>query len=172
MKEKQILQDSIQAHQQAIDKAKSELAKIDKPKLRHGEIRYWPETEQYCTIDLSEKGLIWCIWLVGDLLTAICQSAILNGSNHVGHIKDFFDNLKRNSEDLTEFVVSNTYKNRGHIGIGITNESTNQLYFTVKEDGRHNCLHVDIATATEIHQKLGQLIATAKRKANGQQPTI
>ena len=37
MNSKQILQDSIVAHQQAIDKAQAELKALDKPKLRHGD---------------------------------------------------------------------------------------------------------------------------------------
>jgi len=34
---KQILTDSIKAHEAAISKAKSEIAELDKPKLRHGD---------------------------------------------------------------------------------------------------------------------------------------
>ncbi len=73
---------------------------------------------------------------------------------------NIFDDLKRNSEDLEEFRVVTTCCSSGFLNVLIVESGIN--FNIVKENRIGKCFTVD--EATEIHQKLGQLIATAKRK--------
>ena len=79
-----------------------------------------------------------------------------------GNLKD---DLKRNSEDLREFEVnSSIYHNK--FSCGFSSEPEHPIWLTIKEGGTHHVMHVTLTGITEIHQKLGRIVAFAKRQEN------
>ena len=162
MNEREILEQSIKEHKEAIGNAEKELAAINEPKLRHGELRIWTGGGHNgpFIVDLSDDECH-CIWQDGDLRNRKNEKHILDSSTVISHI---FDDLKRNSEDLDEFEtgyldgscsdrVRVRIKNRYFDHIELKVESS---HFTEK-----------LPKFIEIHQKLGQLIATAIRRRQG-----
>lgn len=160
MNEREILQESIGSHQNAIDKAQAELAELDKPdkpKLRHGDYGY----------DKSGKFTLVCKEAEG-VLRAGREEGFLecmpieNLDSHLPEtiLGNIFDDLKRNSEDLKKFTVYGD------------NDPEDNAVFKAEYDGTHIWLasttdgaYFEVADIVRIHQKLGQLIATARRKA-------
>ncbi len=144
MEERKILKQSIAEHQAAIDRASKELANLDKPELRQGDYGYMQGVPRLFSFDYR-----------GELRTAISKTdkhpfdiSPLLEYTILGNI---FDDLKRNSEDLIEFYVDGKFANifAGRILGGRINIAGKHLLFD---------------EAVDFHQKLGQLIATAKRR--------
>jgi len=110
-KEREILQESIRAHKSAIEKAERELAELDKPKLRHGEIRHWPSAcktfygGNLCgMVDLS-GGEVHVVWLCAarNNIKRACKSEedILRTSKHVSYM---MDDIAARNEELERFT--------------------------------------------------------------------
>ena len=76
---------------------------------------------------------------------------------------NIFDDLKRNSEDLEVFTVK-TYRRNLGLSVGLTINPKDAVYFNIGTGPTFVCTHLELDKAIELHQKLGQLIATAKRK--------
>ena len=136
-------------------KLQAELAGLDKPKQKHGDYKIDKNGVIQFFVKDDETDLI-----------RLCQSrSLLFGSAKNYYIfedKDIIqsgnlvDDLKRNSEDLKEFTVFAPCTNTNGFSARLSGDGAyiicRDWYFTLKE-------------LTEIHQKLGQLLATAKRKA-------
>ena len=138
------------------DKYDKEKCKKCEPKLRHGDYGYY-----------AESGNYWCVWKQEETLEIFGKNS---GSGRVAEeenknsdmVKDgnHVDDLERNSEDLEGF------------GVGAGSQRD---IFTAKWDGGHKdtmpfaigvngkSFWFDGKQVIEIHQKLGQLIATAER---------
>ncbi len=146
------------------NKLNAELANLDKPKLRHGDYGYgeakWPRLTLKADSDKMFSAGNNC-----------CEAEKDEYQNHPTIILgNIFDDLKRNSEDLEEFEVKSkrtSGKFRAKLQsvdkYGATQPlgATPELIMWLETE----CGHVSIEEAAEIHQKLGQLIATAKRRA-------
>ncbi len=152
---REIIEQSINDHQKAIDEAKSKLAALDKPKLRHGDygyvksnpdqLRFFVET-QTGEMRHYEKE-----FNCADPFACACYSSYAILGN-------IFDDLKRNAVDLEEFEVSGlNYRDKFNALI----TDLGQIWIATNMSGA-TC---DKAIIKEIHQKLGQMIAFAQRKA-------
>ena len=143
-------------------------AELDEPELRHGELRCWTGTAKpnHFIVDLSDedKGPH-CLWVNEDLRNRHSKERILNSSAHVSYI---FDDLERNSKDLEKFEVKSTH---------FHGKFKRKLEFIMVRPHETGCVNIygenskDYGTferedIIEIYQKLGQLIATAKRRQN------
>ena len=158
---------TIQLDQNRIDQDKlideqsrlqNELCELEEPKLRHLD---WGVFEGMVRIFIKECGGEFNAYALGGGKSG---SDVLNGfAWQRGKYKikgNLTDDLKRNSEDLEEFRVATTCCSSGFLNVLIVESGIN--FNIVKENRIGKCFTVD--EATEIHQKLGQLIATAKRK--------
>lgn len=150
MKERQILEESIENHKQAIATAESKLAELDKPELKDGD--YGMET-------VNSYGEHFWLYLRGVthwLTGRFCDISDRQPDNFVPYcLGNLVDDLKRNSEDLEKFKFCDT---RGDCGVLEIIDKD----IWVGTDRLQNLY--SIRQATEIHQKLGQILATAKRK--------
>jgi hypothetical protein len=133
--------------QENIDWLEKKLAEAEKPKLRHGD--WWMKGDSLHIYMKEHHGRDFVA--IGDcILTKIGSS--YGGEPILGNI---IDDLKRNAEDLEKFDV---YGGGTRLFIRLQD---NDIVFDI--GGFTSTMH-KINKATEIHQKLGQLIATAKRK--------
>lgn len=147
MKTKEILNKTIKDAQAVIDKAKADMAELDKPKYRFGDYgtakvlgvkKVYIVNKQFKTSIASYPWADdWDMW----------SDTELTDINILGN---FIDDIKRNEVDLDDFAVNwfGAYLWGGDIRIG---EVGDTRPFTLDQ-------------AIEIHQKLGQLIATYKRR--------
>ncbi len=75
------------------------------------------------------------------------------------------DDLARNAEDLDNYETTTKFNGSGvKLKIGVTVNPVDLIYFKVGGTYNGHQVHANIDEATEIHRKLGQLIATAIRK--------
>ena len=166
----QILKESIEAHEKAIAEAKDKLKALDEPELKHGDLRLWSGVWPGCLgiVDKSETQMH-MIWPDGDKRSRwLTEEKILQDSVPAGTMGDIFDDLNRNSEDLKGFEVDAScvdWQKGCCLGIGNASKPDDLVYFSVEPyDKSHKVVHFNLDQATEIHQKLGQIIATARRK--------
>jgi len=130
-----------------IASAEAELAEIDKPKLRHGDYGYsqkekpcimiadWDDDVLFCgNRSMGKKGQI----------TSRCSVILGN----------IFDDLKAMAEPLEEFDIRCTANKRDIISAHFDGEHIQMS---------NNYDYLEIGQAEEFHQKLGRLIATAKK---------
>ena len=131
-----------------IETAETKLKALDKPELRHGDYGYDRNGRPCLRIYRNVKinGFV-----VADKEMTFGNDA---GSHAVPKIiiGNIYDDLERNQKDLEEFMTD-----------------VNKYYFDF-ENFIHAPIHIagnwhTIKEAVTHHQKLGQLIATAKRKA-------
>lgn len=163
MNEKQILERSISEHQSAIDKAKSELAALDKPELRHGDYGYGAIAGDAFIVNGN--------YLNAEMLTVYNRPLFQNPKDGHWHrilpLGNIFDDLASLAEPLEEFEVRDG--NAYHLVMKLLLEGRmkDTIYVQLLSSGgsTKEYFHMDIGRATKIHRKLGQLLATAKRKA-------
>ena len=75
------------------------------------------------------------------------------------------DDLARNAEDLDNYETTTKFNGSGvKLKIGVVVNLVDLIYFKVGGTYNGHQVHANIDEATEIHRKLGQLIATAIRK--------
>ena len=146
--------DKIQAEKRitAIEEEAAELRKIietdDKPALGNGDYGY-----------LSRQS-----WIKIQNEVYWLDSAFKDISTHPdsfflpSRIGNLVDDLKRNQEDLEEFEINGDCG--GQLNISYGSHGRERVRFRVACT-EHN---FSLNEATKIHQKLGQLIATAKRR--------
>ena len=139
MNEKQILEQSIADHQKAIDKAKSELSALDKPKLRHGDYGLHGNSGDNW-IKLEDE----IRWIGHE--NYLGHSGIPESNFVDNKVGNLIDDLKAMSEPLDRTSVD-----------GFVMEVINDRVII----GGRRFL---VDQAVEFRQKLGQLITTAKRK--------
>lgn len=132
--------------------AKHPLTPEPKPELRHGDYGC-DENGRLSWIKIY--GNVW--WLDGRQKTPSgCEESSFVKEKK-GNIKDIFDDLERNKVDLEEFEKASSRTN-GNIKFHI-DADPHLIWF------ESECGYFNIEEATKIHQKLGQMIATAKRKS-------
>ena len=134
----------ITLHQESIAIAKAKLTELDKLKLRHGDYNI----RRYLMVKADKNlRLFWCD-----------NNGVCHGDNDITPDGNIFDDLERNSEDLEKFKVDAlcfSFK-----GILSTSSASSRINMCTQG------AWMNMEIAEEIHQKLGQLIATAKRKQN------
>jgi len=154
---REILNKTIAESQSVIDKAKADLAELDKPKYRFGDYgtAKTVEGDKIFIINKQFKNSISNYhWLDEDNMWANRELT------NIKILGNCFDDMKRNQVDLKEFEV---------FARGV--DSINNEGFSAYIDGFASiCLgnigdtwayHLD--QAIKIHQKLGQVIATKQR---------
>ena len=127
----------------------------EKKELRHGDC--WANrTDGKIEIFLKEYNGEHrdCIATDSTLFTNIGSD--YDGHEILGNLETFFGDIARNAEDLREFRYHGP-KNGGLIEISINHND--RLDFTILG----NTQNFTVSEAQEIHQKLGQVIATALR---------
>jgi len=137
-----------------------------KAELRHGDYGYDYDGDPCMTLQLHDGGS-------GATLhksNAGSAYAYTNKPSNsafvpITKLGNIFDDLKRNSEDLERLEMNAGTANRSQTGkklaIGFNN---NGCLFVGVGRGLREIAHYTLDQATEIHQKLGQMIATIKRK--------
>jgi len=162
MEAREILKQSIHDHQDAIDKAKKELAELDKPKLRHGDYGLWDcYPEEYVAIK-TKGGLSW--FSGASFLShpeTDCGVVDYNNLHHFTRLGNIFDELKRYREELTR-----TPYLHGQNGGATIN--ANLMPYGIDIYVNHNgSTRVELPTnkAIEFRQQLGQLIATKLKES-------
>ena len=104
---KQILTDSIKAHEAAIAKAKSEIAELDKPKLRHGDYGLDLMGRRCMTINIQGEGLR----QVSPTVAWSCANdRDFRPETILGNI---FDDISSKSEKLEKFTVTGGFTSGG-----------------------------------------------------------
>ena len=151
--ERQILEQNMKSHQEAINEAKAKLAELDKPKVKHGDYGYDGSGQTICVekeksgsnIHIKHRNGFGCTWSGVDHLDVV-------GYTVMGNI---FDDLKRYSEDLTEFTMEddNGDKMAFEIDMAVISLDFEELL---------NDLTFD--KALEMGQKLIRMAYTLKRK--------
>lgn len=132
-----------------------ELAGLDKPKLRHGDYGYCDNAKPVLVCREGASGIMRAAHAGGILENLRLER--LEGYAPRTILGNIFDDLARNAKDLSEFGVDscelNTLKGRfvlRHGGNGMKWITCDNHCFST-------------SGLIEIHQKLGQVIATAKR---------
>jgi hypothetical protein len=142
-----------------IDAAESKLAEIDKPKLRHGDYGYGGSTGY--AFFIKGNGEQASMWGEHQDRLNTSDSAKTGGRyRNAVLLGNIYDDLKRNSEDLTKFEVSGQYDTEEEKTVKAKIGLESRIWLHIST----NSSYFNIDTATELHQKLGQLIATARRK--------
>ncbi len=154
MNEKQILERSIANHQKAIDKAKSELSALDKPKLRHGDYGTTGSGYNFLIAD-NGKELCW----VNDSYVALPIKSLPDETFIC--LGNIFDDLKAMSEDLTEFVSTVRFGDKIQTFIGSKGIKIHFINKNCKYP--ENDRELNLEEATEYYRNFGQLLATFKR---------
>ena len=133
-----------------IERLREQLAKAEKPKLRHGDFGMWKGTNYGFVVDKSEKDEIYThlLWKSNDLRNQKRQDDM--SLREVAILGNIFDLLKEWSEDLERFDFD-----VHEYAIDPINS-----HAPIKVAGNWHTL----SEAEEIWRKLGQLIATLKRK--------
>ncbi len=145
-----------------IKSLEQQLAELDKPKLRHGDYGYYKD---------GGAGRLIVGMDVLDCRGKRMGARQFNGLyNITGNV---WDDLKRNAEPLEEFTIK---ANRHHGGDEITvrpwtlcGGSTHDITFRCSTTGPNHPANEyawSLEEVEDFHQKLGQLIATAKRRAS------
>ncbi len=146
MSERDIAEKMIADAEKLAAEGKAKLAELDEPELRHGDYGVGKDKSGRPRFRLMIRNDVY-----NGESTKNPTNRDPNKDVWLGNI---FDDLKRNAEDLKEFEVDNLRvvldKQRGDAMVFFKSICSDRT-FTINE-------------ATEIHQKLGQLIATAKRK--------
>jgi len=149
--ERQILEQSMKSHQEAIDEAKAKLAELDKPaRLRHGEKAVRISGNEPRVVLYNDEGRLVVFDEKGDEQYATPNTKVYRGSGET-----IFDDLKRYSEDLTEFTMEddNGDKMAFEIDMAVISLDFEELL---------NDLTFD--KALEMGQKLIRMAYTLKRK--------
>lgn len=132
----------------------------EKPReIRHGDYGYWKNGLPYMAIKRDDKQLH--EWACDEHLVTAKGNWNFGMDDKFTPFGNIFDDLKRLSEDLefTESICSNGY----HAHARLDKDGTIYLYsgWDNKGDDKGYAHLEDVIT---FHQKLGQLIATAKRR--------
>jgi len=130
---------------------------LEKPKLRHGDYGYDFEGDPCMSLQLHNgAGCTLHRSRAGKKYAYTCKTlnACYVPKVVLGNI---FDDLARNQVDLKKFDVEYKAGYRFHADL-----TDNGIWLLIHTGS--SCYDLD--KATEIHQKLGQLIATAKRRQN------
>lgn len=130
-----------------------------KPELRHGDYGYDREGIELLIAKPNYDESL----LSFDVNASHC-GIILNGihaTRTFTKLGNIFDDLKRNSEDLEEFEINDSYYDKCYFQITGHNK---KICFNLIQAGNHP--HFTLDQLDEIIQKLSQLRATAKRKQN------
>ena len=148
--------------QKLIDEEKALLEELEaahKPKLRHGDIKMFNGC--YCVIDTSELKMH-AIWDGGDKrVDWITEAAMVDKSVHKGTLKEVFDDLKRNSEDLRSFEIESSVSTN-KLSIEICGLNPAKIDFRLLgTSGRTRSFTIE--KATKIAHSILQQSATAKR---------
>jgi len=141
---KDILDKLIKSHQESIDKANAELAKLDEPKLklRHGD--YGHDVEDFICLGQD------IYWLdCGGKAQGTFESFINKNTEVFGNI---VDDLKRNGEDLRRFELGGNSYGFNSEGLASVQVYIAGTYHTIDE-------------AVQFHKDFGQMLATAQREA-------
>jgi hypothetical protein len=135
-------------------------SKKSAPQLRHGDYgRCWNERNGARRVFIKNKG---------DGLVAANEYGTCIDADEVEGYKDnyiilgnIFDDLARNAEDLERFRAKSTYDSRYPGSVEFIKCMGSNDGFNIYTEG--GCTF-NTADLVEIHQKLGRLIATAKRR--------
>jgi len=153
--EREIAEKMIKDAEAMIEDAESKLAALDKPELRHGDYGYTRNKIPVLrTINADDKARVKTSYPEG-LLNNLGEC--WTDGIRLGNI---FDDLDRNSKDLEEFETVQSHFGNAILRMGCTIDPRGYIFIQI---GMHY-IHFNIDQATVIHQKLGQLLATTKRK--------
>ncbi len=136
---------------------KKQFVKEEKPELRHGDYGYYHGYKSDPVIFVKKKARNDELIIVNT--EGVCDFSLTDYNKKESIILgNIFDDLKQNAEDLKEFEVG--YKDK-------SNDS--KVKFVLLKDGiqmkvGHEYFTTALKQFEKLHQKLGQLIASAKRR--------
>ena len=151
------LQEEKQALEKSLEKS------LEKPKLGHGDYGYNDFAEP--RVFVLQNGAISAFGHCGLGSGNANSPSYCEADAYTKH-GNIFDDLERNSVDLTKFEVSDWYDG-------------DKLEFGIRADGRVSCWHsrqggadkqinFKIPQLEELHQKSGQMLAYLRRKLKGE----
>ena len=149
MNEKKIAEKHIEESQAALDKAKAELAKLDKPTLKDGDYCIAPTScgsHTYVALEHRKNPKHFEIWGIEDGKPYVNGQVPKDTIYYVPTGQSIFDDL--NAEDLEEFSV---------LGAGARLDSDGMITFFGTQ---LSCLD----SQEEYHQKLGRLLRTLQKR--------
>ncbi len=153
MNEREIAEKMIADAEKLAADGKAKLEALDRLKLRHGD---YGTTNLGCSWFCAKKcGTLELFSSFGGSGYKGVIETLPKGYTRLGNIIDnIIDDLKQDSMDLTKFKVDKMVVSLG--------EEDNSLVFDLDGENRYSCVF-SFAELVEIHQKLGQMLATAKR---------
>ena len=153
------LEKTVEDLQSKLTKTQQEIAELDEPKPKHGDYGTRPENTYFVCIQSNIRGK----------LEYANECGLVEGCELIRPLilGNIFDDLKRNQsvkcEGLREFTVdSSIYDNS--ISFGFSAQKEHPIWLTMRLGDNSHVMHVTSAGATEIYQKLGQVIAILKRQ--------
>ncbi len=144
--------------QKLIDEAEKllkELAEIDEPKLRHGDYGIDERGENLLIVKSEYGESPLSFNMNADHCGVICNGK--HSTRDFTKLGNIFDDLKRNSEDLEATGDIYNKDHNAHACANINPDGTIYMW----ADNRSS---YELDVAIKFHQKLEQLICTAKRK--------
>lgn len=141
----------------AKNKLKKFLGKCKPKELRHGDYGHY------------ESGGLWWAWQRKDTLELFGENKGTGCAAQDAHpdmIRDdnSVDDLKRNAEDLEKFTTQcSGCRDRDTFYAQLENNNKMIAFQVMGSNKAYDWCHCTLDEATEIHQKLGQLISTAFR---------
>ncbi len=152
MKPREIAEKMIKDGKAMISEAEAKLVELDKPESRHG-------SKVFYRSSCSKSPRIVLFDSMGVLSTfdengVKCQN--MTSSYIALDEPTIFDDLKRNSEDLTEFEIKSLNGLCNIVEMAIDNDGDIKTIW--------DCDYLEQEQAVDFHQKLGQLISTARRR--------
>lgn len=158
MNEKEIAEKMIKEARKVIDEAEAKLKELDKPEFKHGDFRV--SGTGFWQLYLKEIGGGMRIASKHHLFSGnLGDYSIIDKPACSGNIHDYFDDLKRNAVDLEEF--DGWYPSgENRMIVRLVGKTSGLVEFCIDKA----LFSADLDEAVKIHQKLGQLIATARRR--------
>jgi len=141
-----------------IARAEADLAKLAEPKLRHWDYGYDEDGDPCLMTGVQDSDELKAI----DAIALAPDGAYYKVREVKGNLEDIFCDLERNSKDLYYFEAAD-YQRGTSFKIEILNKRLLLWTTTGSRQARLGCRDITLDEAIEIHQKLGQLIATQQR---------
>ena len=150
MNERQILEQSIADHQQAIDKAKAKLAEESKP--RNGDYNVKTGKMAYA---ISDKGVC------REPMWRDSNRTWWNGYDDLTPDGNIFDDLKALQEDVTEFEITDEFNDKLIVSI-----DNGAIHFKIKPVSKfeRDCMRFEGEAKADLILKLRQMEATLRRQ--------
>lgn len=164
MNEKDIIEQSINEHQEAINRAKKKLSDLDKtkekPELRHGDYGFASGAGSCpaMAVKLQDKSKMTAMIKYGVLENL--RSPLTSDPDII--LGNIFDDLALYDTKFSNFKAKGQYGSNT-IEIGRTINPKNQIHLSI-HDSSQTTIHFDIATARQVSKAIAHVICEIQRE--------